>query len=227
MARLVAMRHRARMFVKWLAQGLEKSGKSQKGLAYRLGVSEPVISRMVSGAREIRLAEIPAIADYIEEDPPPLTAGQSPLGGQSVPIIGAIAARVWREKFGEPKDIETPLIIPPDARYPFEDQYSLTISDKSVDYKAQPGDYCICVPFEKHRLIARPCDYLHIKRIKVDGDVLANDTVRRVKRVDGGLILIFASSLTDLEDEISLDDPSISIRGLVIGFGSYRGVGGA
>lgn len=57
--------------VAWLARGLDrKKGKTQSGLADALGVSQPRISEMLRRKRRIHLAEIPKIAEYVEEAPP-------------------------------------------------------------------------------------------------------------------------------------------------------------
>ena len=57
--------------IAWLADGLEKRGKTQTGLADHLGVTQPRISEMLNRKRRFQLAEIQKIAEYIEQPPPP------------------------------------------------------------------------------------------------------------------------------------------------------------
>ena len=57
--------------IAWLADGLDKRGKTQIGLANYLGVTQPRISEMLKRKRRFQLTEIPKIAEYIEQAPPP------------------------------------------------------------------------------------------------------------------------------------------------------------
>ena len=77
------------MYKDWLVRGLEKPGKSQRGLAAALGVSESVVSRMVSGRRALRDHEITVISSYLGA-PPPGTLQQpaATLSGGKIAYVG-------------------------------------------------------------------------------------------------------------------------------------------
>jgi transcriptional regulator with XRE-family HTH domain len=58
------------MFLQWILKGLAKPGKHQKGLADALGIDRSGISKLLSGARQLKADEIEKIAAYLEEPPP-------------------------------------------------------------------------------------------------------------------------------------------------------------
>ncbi len=51
----------------WLDKALKERGKSQKGLAKAMGRDDPAISRIISGERQIKAAEVPVILAYLRE----------------------------------------------------------------------------------------------------------------------------------------------------------------
>ena len=58
-------------FVDWIFKNLDKkSGKTQIGLAERLGVAHPQMSMLKAGKRDLRVREIPVIAEYLGKSPP-------------------------------------------------------------------------------------------------------------------------------------------------------------
>src|SRR5579864_3677637 len=58
------------MDLKWLAQQLERPGFSQAGLARALGRDAAAVNRLLKGERQIKLAEVPLILDYLKSTPP-------------------------------------------------------------------------------------------------------------------------------------------------------------
>lgn len=56
--------------LKWIERGLQKPGKSRKGLATAIGRFPSAISLMMKGGRAIRTDELPKIAAYLDEPPP-------------------------------------------------------------------------------------------------------------------------------------------------------------
>jgi phage repressor protein C with HTH and peptisase S24 domain len=78
-----------RMDLKWLAQQLERPGYSQAGLARALGRDAAAVNRLLKGERQIKLAEVPLILDYLQASPP----GGDPLA----PVEAAVAASASAE----------------------------------------------------------------------------------------------------------------------------------
>lgn len=58
------------MFKEWISAGLEKKGKSHQGLANALGIDRTVISKIISGVRQLKAEEIVRVAAYLDEPPP-------------------------------------------------------------------------------------------------------------------------------------------------------------
>lgn len=58
-------------FIDWIFTSLDKkSGKTQSGLAEKLGVAHPQMSMLKAGKRDLKVREIPVIAEYLEKSPP-------------------------------------------------------------------------------------------------------------------------------------------------------------
>ena len=71
----------------WVAAGLEKKGKTQRGLAKHLGIDPMGVSRMLNGKRKIQVDEIPKISSYLGEQCPVI---QSEVTGDAASVLGDI-----------------------------------------------------------------------------------------------------------------------------------------
>lgn len=70
------------IFRDWIRTGLRQPGKTQIGLAQHLGIAHPQITQLLNGKRQLKVDEVPKIAEYLERDPPAFPgvagAGNSP-----------------------------------------------------------------------------------------------------------------------------------------------------
>lgn len=57
--------HNGEMDIGKIRKGLEKPGKSQRGLALALGVDPTAVSRLLSGQRQLKLHEVPKVEAYL------------------------------------------------------------------------------------------------------------------------------------------------------------------
>lgn len=73
--------------LRWIERGLEKPGKSKKGLAAALGRFPSAVTKLMHGDRAIKADELPKIAAYLDE-PPPAIPG---LQFQTIPEIAQVA----------------------------------------------------------------------------------------------------------------------------------------
>lgn len=55
----------------WIRKGLERTGKTQRGLAERLRLDPAAINRLLKGQRQLKASEIKVIEDYLEISPAP------------------------------------------------------------------------------------------------------------------------------------------------------------
>lgn len=89
-------------YIDWVRKGLQKQGKTQSGLAEHLGIAHPQISSLLKGNRQIKVSEIPAMAEYLEMPPP---ARMFPILGD-VGAGGVVSTTDWPG--GEPEMVEGP-----------------------------------------------------------------------------------------------------------------------
>lgn len=80
------------MDLSWIVKGLEKPGKTRRGIAKALGGIDPSqVTRLLKGERRLLAEEVPKIAAYLEETPPEgLMVAPIPAGG--LPSAQEIAA---------------------------------------------------------------------------------------------------------------------------------------
>ena len=69
-------------YIAWIKTGLQSKGKTQSGLAERLGIAHPQITNLLKGARKISVHEVPKIAAYLETPPP----------ARRIPVVGVVGA---------------------------------------------------------------------------------------------------------------------------------------
>lgn len=88
-------------YIDWVRKGLRRPGKTQTGLAEHLGIAHPQISHLLAGNRQLKVSEIPAMAEYLEMPPP---ARQYPLLGD----VGAGGQIVEADWPGDPDLVDGP-----------------------------------------------------------------------------------------------------------------------
>lgn len=64
-------------YSEWIKAGLQKPGKTQRGLAKALSIDPAAVNRLLKGERQIKLHEMPIISAYIEEPPLNYTASNA------------------------------------------------------------------------------------------------------------------------------------------------------
>jgi phage repressor protein C with HTH and peptisase S24 domain len=93
------------MDIDWIRRGLQKPGKTQRGLAAALGVDASAISRLLAGTRQLKAAEIEAVTRYLDEgvqpgasvpagfSAAPLNYAPAPVAGpRDLPVVGTAVA---------------------------------------------------------------------------------------------------------------------------------------
>jgi hypothetical protein len=215
-----------KLYRDWIVSGLKKPGKTQKGLAAALGVSESAVSRLLAGHRRIQLVELPRIGAYLQEEiPSPDKHGvttpndnhrRGTLGSVSpngwVAVTTVIAPSVWR-KSGAAVAVAERVPASPDIRLSRLKQYACKI-------EAQPNRYAVCVPYADLRPRPLPNDIVHVRRTNKSG--MQEDTLR-VVRVEGDRVNLEMHDASSGERALSLpqrrgDTDTIEIVGLVVAF---------
>lgn len=192
------------MFVEWLRAGLDRPGKSQRGLADHLGVSESVVSRMLSGQRELKARELERIASYIGSPVPQRRTRIEHL--PSAPVTKIAAPFVWREHGSEVMldRIRVPLI--PDERYFERPQFAVLLEGTKK--------FAVCVDVLPSDVF-RPGDQVVVERSNESGHV--ETTIRTVTDSRNGLNVAAGTNCPRSSELIHrIDD--VQISGKVIGF---------
>lgn len=190
-------------YARWFKRGFAIPGKSQAGLARHLGVSEPVVSKLVNGQRAIQAHEIEQAAIYFGINPPgDMRAGTS-RSVISVPVIALAFEGYWRESSSNMPVYKKHVEFIPHASYPAELQYALEIGNPAIGIT-----HMLCVDIRHVKRDVSPPDILHVERRR---DKMHQVLVRRLERIDSGLIL------TDLAgNEAPLPLNAVTIKGLAL-----------
>lgn len=217
----------SKVYAEWVKRGLDKPGKSGKGLAAALGISETSVSRIHTvppgkNLRRIQATELQKIAEYLEEDIPSgqnivgTQLGKSPsqaaLGSaQAVPLVrvsAVIAPSVWRE-VGVSVVVAERIPASPDPRVAGMKQYACKI-------EAEANRFAICVPYGDVRPKPLANDVVHVRRTR-DGHY--EDTLRTVRITNGNVRLqLEASKDKPIDFPAMKGGETIEIKGLVIGY---------
>lgn len=140
------------VYVEWIRAGLKQTGKKQNALASHLGIAHTQITSLLKGNRNLKVDEIPRIAEFLGIDPP--NAEARPLSVEMSPVrkAGTVEAGTFREvdEFdqSEPEEIN----IEPDKRFPnARRMYFEVLGDSMNNLQPTPifpGAKCICVDFQ-------------------------------------------------------------------------------
>lgn len=220
-----------KLIAEWVAQGLKKEGKTQVGLASAMGITQPQIYRLLIGERSLRVEEVRAVENYLDE-PFPLGQISSTGGGRLVDVDGVtgqmpvrhrVQAGVWMEIDSSLDEIIGKIPIARDPSYPASrPQYAVLVVGDSMDQVLPEGSYAIVVAAEGQTPMHG--DLVIVRRTHRG---LVERTIKRYVVTAGGAELRPESNdpkykpMPILGDE----DTLIEIEGFVIGefkrFGRY------
>lgn len=191
---------------KWLKRGLAEPGKSQAGLARFLKISEPVVSRIVSGERPLRAHEVDRISNYFGFGPD--HKGDPPKAGMiKAPVVAVSLEGYWTEKGRRMIPSRMTLEVVPHPHYSGTDHYVVEVRNS----EGSPPSMAICIKIDDLGREPRKGDHLHVVR---DKDGMEQELIRRVERQPNGQKLVLAD-LVGREREIPLD--AVTVKGIVTG----------
>lgn len=141
----------------WVASGLQKEGKTQVGLASAMGITQPQIYRLLIGERSLRVEEVSAVENYLDE-PFPFRQISTPGGDRLVDVNGMtgqmpvrhrVQAGVWMEVDGAVDEIIGTIPFAKDPSFPpSREQYAVMVVGDSMDRVLPDGCYAIVVSAE-------------------------------------------------------------------------------
>lgn len=181
----------------WIRDGLAKPGKTQRGLANALGLDPSAVSRLLTGGRQLRAAEIPVVSAYLDSSAPsalsdpivaprseaPTKPNQRPapthwIGARDLPVMGTVVAGSDGMFLmnGEVHDY----IERPPSLQGVTNAYAVYVADTSMVPRYFPGETLHIHP---GRAIASGDDSFVVVQIKPEADGEApRALVKRFKR---------------------------------------------
>lgn len=176
--------------VDWIAEALDKPGKSRTGLAKAMGIHPSGVTALMQGTRQLKLHEAQKAAAYLEVSlPSSLLPAVQELPISYVEITGEAAGGVWAEPGLRYRREVTS--IPAEAGWPVDAIFALRVRGDSINRKAQDGDLVVCLDLTAAPRSPRPKDWVILER-KRGG--LIETSVKLVREQDGQVIL---SSFSD------------------------------
>jgi len=198
----------------WIKDALARTGRSQKGLAVALGITQPQVSRLVAGKRALRATEIPICEQYFGLRYPqhslPLIEVHSlsdPRSVATLPVLVVIAQGVWRDKGATVLD-QALIAASPDPRLGGVEQYTCRVDGLNTVV----GQYVVCVPYSAIRLTPTDGDLVHVIRTRAD---LEEHTLRVVSVRNGKTLLMPYGGSGAAPIELT---PDVEMRGLIVAF---------
>lgn len=148
------------------------------------------------------------------------TARSAPIvDGDGMPVKGFVRAGIWQEAYAPESELST-LPISADARFPRHLQFALEIQGDSIDNRAKPGEYAVCV--EWHGPV-QPEDVVIVERRRAG---LFEATIKVAKPSPKGTIHLAPDSSNPVHKPIVIkeadmkDGEEIAVVGKVLGY--YR-----
>jgi hypothetical protein len=173
------------MHREWLRRGLQQPGKSNAGLAKVLGIDPSIVSKMLTGKRQIKATELPAIARYLGvPEPRSVYEGDGPLRPEvhlatlTVPVTKIASGGVWREAGALAVHDRAMIPSVPNPKLAGLKQYAIRVEGSDTNRLFYAGDYAIFVPFEAVREKPRDGDLVEVERRR---GTLKETAIRRVR----------------------------------------------
>jgi len=141
------------------------------------------------------------------------------VDGDGMPVKGFVRAGIWQETYAPESELST-LPISADARFPRHLQFALEIQGDSIDRRAKPGEYAVCV--EWHGPV-QPEDVVIVERRRAG---LFEATIKVVKASPKGTLHLAPDSTNSAHKPILIkeadmkDGEEIAVVGKVLGY--YR-----
>ncbi|KAA0684553.1 helix-turn-helix domain-containing protein [Neorhizobium sp. P12A] len=139
-------------YLDWIRDGLAQPGKTQSGLARHLGIAHPQITQLLKGNRNLKVHEIPKIAEYLDRAPPGAEVKQVTPAIIAARVAGIVEAGSFREVDEFDQSEPEQIMLPRDERFP---RARLLVFDCNGDSMNDlrprpifPGDRLVCISYE-------------------------------------------------------------------------------
>jgi len=120
-------------YLEWIREGLAQPGKTQIGLAHHLGIAHPQITQLLKGRRNLKVHEIPKIAEYLDRPLPNSEVKQVVPAMTIGRVAGIVEAGAFREvdEFDQSEPVE--IALPRDELFPNARQLVFDVAGDSMN----------------------------------------------------------------------------------------------
>jgi SOS-response transcriptional repressor LexA len=195
-----------------------EKGMNSTQLGKLVGTTHATISRLETGEMQLTQQWAERIAKALDVHLAEIFGDIVPARTTGLPVLGEVAAGVWREAelTDAPKD--SPLPIGSDPAYPNVRQFALRVAGESMNRIVQDGAYIVCVSWADLGRPPRESDLVVVERRR---DGLVETTVKRIRTIDQQVCLVPDSDNQRWQKPIplggGLDGDEIAIVALVVG----------
>jgi len=152
---------------KWIKEGLEARGMTQKLLADQMGMAANAVGRWIKGQVKPKPEQIEKIARILQRDPPETVGIRlvrvEPIGNGEVSFMGYVGRELSLDEH-KLKPTEPGPHPVRRKRYPEQHQVFLEVGIPSSELQLEAGDHMICVPWDLYRTRPQPTDRVVCRR---------------------------------------------------------------
>lgn len=193
-------------------------GLSTTQLGKLVGTSHATISRLETGEMQLTEQWAARIASALGVHLTEIFGEIVPARTSGLPVLGEVAAGVWREVEVVDETKDCPLPIGNDPLYPNVKQFALRVVGESMNRVVHDGGYIVCVSWADLGRQPRENDLVVVERRR---DGLVETTVKRIRSIDSQVHLVPDSDDQRWQKPIplagGLENDEIAITALVIG----------
>lgn len=194
----------------------EERGLTQDGLGELMGTTGETVQRLETGKRQLTQKWMERFAKALEVHVYELLE-QRPPDWEGIPVMGKVQGGNWREADEDVSDTRK-VPVRNDSRYITLRQYALEVLGDSMDKVFPGGQFIVCVPWADTGRALKHGDLIVAERQK---NGLVEATVKRVKVINGKILLMPESTNPRFQKPLPLDDgdphEDVKVTGLVIG----------
>jgi len=165
----------------WVTKTLKEAGISFAKASRALGLPPDAISKVARGARDLSATEMAQIADLAGGELPAIALESGPRP-RYVPVVGEVAAGLWRD-VNDFVDISHSILSAVDARWPAHSVCAYKVVGESINLKAGDGDHVIVLSHDQAPRCLRSGDWVVVERTRHD---LRERTVKLAKQGPSG-----------------------------------------
>lgn len=150
----------------WVIRTLKKAGISYAKASRSLGLPTDAISKVARGERDLSATEMAQIAELAGGELP-ATALETGPRPRYVPVLGEVAAGLWRD-VGDFVDFNYSILSSIEARWPANSVCAYKVVGESINLRAGDGDHVIVLSRDQAPRGLQSGDWVVVERTRHD-----------------------------------------------------------